>query len=158
MCAVQCLLFEYYLEMIWWMIDTFFSSPLGWGFPWNLRHVSVEKITQQLWRTKESRRLFSVPCSFTWTPVVSGYTRHTNHLVQLKSRLLVKLTLILVMPVICMNRLNNFSLIPLLTEGRKVWAKNQQTRRRVVFVIQVILGASLHIPGPLPIFPCLKLL
>lgn len=32
----------------------FFSTPLGWGFPWNLRHVSVEKITQHLWRTKKA--------------------------------------------------------------------------------------------------------
>lgn len=37
------------------------------------------------------------------------------------------------MPVICMNRLNNFSLIQFLAEGKKIWAKNQQTGRRVIF-------------------------
>lgn len=119
----------------------FFSSPLGWRFLWNLRHVSVEKITQHLWRTKESRRLFSVPCSFTWTPVVSGYMRHTSHLVQLKSRLLAKPSLILVMPVIYMNRLNIFSLIQLLSEVSKLRAKNQQTGRRVIFGDSSNLGS-----------------
>lgn len=144
MFTFQILLGNYMMDD--WSIWGFFSFPFGWGFPWNLRHVSAEKITQQLWRTKESRRLFSVSCSFTWTPVVSGCMWSTKHLVQVKSRLLVKPKLILVTPVVCISWLKNFSLIQLLTEGRRVWAENQQIGGSVIF------GYSSNL-GSLPSFP-----
>lgn len=104
----------------------FFHPLLAKGFPGTWDMSLPKKITQHLQRTKDSRRLYSVSCSFTWTPAVSGCMWSTKHLVQVKSRLLVKPKLILVTPVVCISWLNNFSLIQLLTERRRVWAENQQ--------------------------------